>query len=89
MIASGNTVVINPHPGGKRIAAEGVRRYNEAIYNDVGVDNLICLIAEPTLETADALFKHKDINLISVTGGPGVARAAMQQAKRASRGRTG
>ncbi len=83
MIASGNTVVINPHPGGKRIAAEGVRRYNEAIYRDMGVDNLICVITEPTLETANTLFTHKDVNLISVTGGPGVARAAMQQSKRA------
>ena len=83
MIASGNTLVINPHPGGKRIAAEGVRRFNEAIHADVGIDNLICLLTEPTLETADVLFKHDDVNLIMVTGGPGVARAAMRQAKRA------
>jgi aldehyde dehydrogenase len=49
----------------------------------LGVDNLICVIVEPTLETAEALFKHRDIALICVTGGPAVARAAMQQAKRA------
>jgi aldehyde dehydrogenase len=83
MIAAGNTVVFNPHPAGRRVAAEGVRRYNEAIYRDLGIDNLLCLITAPTLETADALFKHPDINLICVTGGPGVAKAAMQQAKRA------
>ena len=83
MIASGNTVVFNPHPGGLRVAIEGVRRYNEAIYNDLGIDNLLCAITEPTLETADALFKHRDVSLISVTGGAAVARAAMQQAKRA------
>ena len=40
----------------------------------MGIDNLICLIAEPTLESANALFKHRDINLICVTGGPAVAR---------------
>jgi len=83
MIAAGNTVVVNPHPSGRRVAAEGVRRYNEAIYRDLGIDNLLCLIAEPTLESANALFKHRDINLICVTGGPAVARAAMQQMKRA------
>lgn len=83
MIASGNTVVVNPHPSGKRVAAEGVRRFNEAIYRDLGIDNLIALIVEPTIESANNLFKHPDINLISVTGGPAVARAAMQQAKRA------
>ena len=83
MIASGNTLVINPHPGGKRIAAEGVRRYNEAIYRDLGIDNLVCLITEPTLETAEEIFTHRDIAILCVTGGSGVARAAMKQAKRA------
>lgn len=83
MLASGNTVVFNPHPSGRRVAAEGVRRYNEAIYREMGVDNLMCLITEPTLESADALFKHPGINLISVTGGPAVGRAAMMQPKRA------
>ena len=83
MIASGNTLVVNPHPSGKKVAAEGVRRFNEAIYRDLGIDNLICLIVEPTIESAEALFKHRDIALICVTGGPAVARAAMQQPKRA------
>jgi len=83
MIAAGNTMVINPHPSGRRVAAEGVRRFNEAIYRDLGIDNLICIITEPTLETAQAIFKHPDVPLLCVTGGPGVARAAMQQPKRA------
>ena len=89
MIAAGNTVVFNPHPSGRRVAAEGVRRYNEAIYRDLGIDNLICVITEPTLETANALFKHPDVNLICVTGGPGVAKAAMQQAEAGDRRRAG
>ncbi len=83
MIAAGNTLVVNPHPSGKRVAAEGVRRYNEAIYRDLGIDNLITIVVEPTLESADVIFKHPAVNLICVTGGPGVARAAMKQAKRA------
>ncbi|MDP6444603.1 MAG: aldehyde dehydrogenase EutE [Pirellulaceae bacterium] len=83
MIAAGNTIVVNPHPSGKRVAAEGVRRFNEAIYRDVGIDNLICVIAEPTLETAATLFGHRDVALICVTGGPAVARAALNSGKRA------
>ncbi len=83
MIAGGNTLVVNPHPSGKRVAAEGVRRFNEAIYRDLGIDNLICVIAEPTLETADQIFRHRGIKLICVTGGPAVARAAMNSGKRA------
>jgi len=83
MIASGNTLVVNPHPGGKKIAAEGVRRFNEAIYRDLGIDNLICVIAEPTLETAEAIFKHRGVKMICVTGGPAVARAALNSGKKA------
>jgi aldehyde dehydrogenase len=83
MIAAGNTLVVNPHPSGKRVAAEGVRRYNEAIHRDVGIDNLICVIAEPTLETAEVIFKHRDVKLICVTGGAAVARAALNSGKRA------
>src|SRR5262245_7763227 len=61
MIAGGNTLVVNPHPSGKKIAAEGVRRFNEAIYRDLGIDNLICVIAEPTLDTANDIFKHRGV----------------------------
>jgi len=83
MIAAGNTLVVNPHPSGKRVAAEGVRRFNQAIHDDIGIDNLICLLAEPTLETAGRIFKHRGIALICVTGGPAVARAALNSGKRA------
>lgn len=83
MIASGNTVVVNPHPSGKRVAVEGVRRFNHAIYRDLGIDNLICVIAEPTIESADAIFNHRGVKLICVTGGPAVARAALKSSKRA------
>jgi aldehyde dehydrogenase len=83
MIAGGNTLVVNPHPSGKRVAVEGVRRFNQAIYRDLGIDNLICVIAEPTIESADAIFNHRGVKLICVTGGPAVARAAMKSSKRA------
>ncbi|RMF43190.1 MAG: aldehyde dehydrogenase EutE [Planctomycetota bacterium] len=83
MLAAGNAVVVNPHPSGKRVAAEGVQRFNQAIYDDIGIDNLICVIREPTLETANAMFQHRDIAMICVTGGPAVGRAALRSGKRA------
>ncbi|MFO1064402.1 MAG: aldehyde dehydrogenase family protein [Pirellulales bacterium] len=83
MIAGGNTLVVNPHPSGRKVAAEGVKRFNQAIYEDLGIDNLICVIREPSLESAAALFKNRDIALICVTGGPAVARAALNSGKRA------
>ncbi|HAN99671.1 MAG TPA: aldehyde dehydrogenase EutE [Planctomycetaceae bacterium] len=83
MIAAGNTLVVNPHPSGKRVAVEGVRRFNRLIHQELGIDNLICVIEEPTLETADTIFGSRDVNLICVTGGPAVAKAALKAGKRA------
>ncbi|MEC8557228.1 MAG: aldehyde dehydrogenase family protein [Planctomycetota bacterium] len=83
MIAAGNTVVVNPHPSGRKVAAEGVRRFNEAISREIGIDNLVCVIREPTLETASTIFGHRDVSLICVTGGPAVGRAALNSGKRA------
>ncbi len=83
MIAAGNSLVVNPHPSGRKVAAEGVKRFNQAIYEDIGIDNLISVIVEPTLESAEAIFGHRDIALICVTGGPAVARAALNSGKRA------
>ncbi|TWT81078.1 Succinate-semialdehyde dehydrogenase (acetylating) [Planctomycetes bacterium CA13] len=83
MIAGGNSVVCNPHPSGKKVAVEGARRYNQAIFEETGIDNLICVIAEPTLESADQLFADRNVALICVTGGPAVGRAALRSGKRA------
>jgi aldehyde dehydrogenase len=83
MIAAGNTLVINAHPAGAAIAVEGVRRFNEAIFQATGLENLITIVETPTLETAAAIFEHRGVRLLVVTGGPAVARAAMESRKRA------
>ncbi|MBN1344973.1 MAG: aldehyde dehydrogenase [Phycisphaerae bacterium] len=83
MIAAGNTLVINPHPSGIRTAIYITRLWNQAIHEKVGVDNLICVMEKPTLETAEAIFTHPDIAMLCVTGGAGVANAAMASRKKA------
>jgi aldehyde dehydrogenase len=83
MIAAGNSMVVNPHPGGKKIAAYGAQLFNQAIFEATGIDNLICVITEPTLETANAIFTHPNIACLGVTGGPGVVAAALKSGKRA------
>lgn len=83
MLSSGNTVVFNAHPSGARIAVEGVRRFNRAIEREVGIADLITIIDPPTLESASALFDHRDVKLLVVTGGPAVARAALASKRRA------
>src|SRR6185369_13293537 len=59
MVAAGNTVVFNPHPSGARVACEGVRRFNRAIHQATGLENLVTIVGEPTLETAGQLFDHR------------------------------
>src|SRR5215469_331802 len=83
MLAAGNAVVFNPHPGGARIACKGVRLFNQAIHHAIGLDNLLTIIESPTLESAQAIFDHREVRLLCVTGGPAVGRAALRSAKRA------
>ncbi len=83
MIAGGNTMVVNPHPNGARIACEGVRRFNRAILKATGLENVVTIIEKPTLDTAAAIFAHRGVKLLCVTGGPAVARAAMESRKKA------
>jgi len=83
MIASGNSVVFNPHPSGAKCASMAAEVYNKAIKAEFGIDPLLCIMDPPTLRTAEEIFQHADIPLLVVTGGPAVARAAMKQQKRA------
>lgn len=83
MLAAGNTVVINAHPSGAKVAAEGVRRFNKAIREAIGIDDLLTIIDPPTLETAAALFRHNGVRVLVVTGGPAVAKAALGSKRRA------
>ncbi|MFO0959926.1 MAG: aldehyde dehydrogenase [Isosphaeraceae bacterium] len=83
MLSAGNTVVFNAHPSGAKIAAEGVRRFNAAIRDAIGLTDLLTIIDPPTLESAEALFKHHGVKMLVVTGGPSVARAALASRRRA------
>jgi len=83
IVAAGNSVVFNPHPGGARSAALAVRTFNEAIHAALGIEHLICTVEKPTLESFGALTKNEVIRLLCVTGGPAVVQAAMRCGKRA------
>src|SRR5262245_4597146 len=83
ILAAGNAFVCNPHPAGARIACKGVQLFNQAISEAIGIENLLTIIANPTLESAQAIFDHRDVRLLCVTGGPAVGRAALGSPKRA------
>ena len=81
--AAGNSVVFNAHPSAARCATVAVRAYNEAIYRETGIENVVCIIEKPTLDSFNALCKNEFTRLLLVTGGPMVVKAAMQTGKRA------
>ncbi|HEV3145591.1 MAG TPA: aldehyde dehydrogenase family protein [Gemmataceae bacterium] len=83
ILAAGNSLVCNPHPGGARVACRGTQLFNQAIHATIGISNLVTIIAKPTLESAQAIFDHRDVRLLCVTGGPAVGRAALRSPKRA------
>lgn len=83
LVAAGNSAVFNVHPGAKRCSARTVALLNEAITGAGGPPNLLTSLAEPTIESAQALMRHPSVRLLIVTGGPGVVREAMLSGKKA------
>ena len=82
-IAAGNGIVINPHPAAKKVSAKTVEIMNKAIIAAGSPANLISIVGEPTLESAQSLMTHKDIGLLLVTGGGEVVKLAMRSGKKA------
>jgi acyl-CoA reductase-like NAD-dependent aldehyde dehydrogenase len=83
MIAAGNAVVFNAHPGAKACSAQTVQVLNQAILRAGGPPDLITCPTEPTIDSAQYLMRHPTIRLLVVTGGPGVVREAMSSGKKA------
>jgi len=83
MLAAGNSIVFNVHPNARKVSIRNVHLINEAIVEAGGPRNVVTAVAEPTIESAQALMKHRGIRIIVVTGGAGVVKAAMTSGKRA------
>jgi aldehyde dehydrogenase len=83
MVAAGNTIVFNPHPAAARIACLGVQVFNRAFAEAIGIENLVTIIGQPTIESAQQIFTHRGVRMLCVTGGPAVARAALEAKKKA------
>jgi len=83
MVAAGNGVVFNAHPKGARCAAAAVREFNRRLKAAIGLENIATIIEEPTLDSFNELCATPDVNILCVTGGPGVVDAAMKSGKRA------
>ncbi len=56
MVAAGNSVVFNVHPGARKVSIFNVQLFNRAIMTAGGPPNLIATVAEPTIESAQELM---------------------------------
>jgi acyl-CoA reductase-like NAD-dependent aldehyde dehydrogenase len=83
MVAAGNGVVFNVHPSAKNVSIKNIRLINKAIVQAGGPSNLVCTIANPTIESAQEMMKNPRIRLLVITGGAEVVKVAMRSGKRA------
>lgn len=83
MIAAGNGVVFNPHPGAIATSNYAVDLVNRACRAAGGPDVLVCSMKKPTMESAAIMQSHPLIKLLVCTGGPGVVKAVLSSGKKA------
>jgi acyl-CoA reductase-like NAD-dependent aldehyde dehydrogenase len=83
MLAAGNAVVFNAHPSARRCSQRTVALLSQAVVAAGGPAHAVACLAEPTIESAQELMRHRDVRLLVVTGGGAVVKAAMSSGKRA------
>jgi len=83
MLSGGNTVVFNVHPRAKNVSLHLIQLLNRTIVAAGGPANTLTTVANPTVESAQALMAHPGIDLLVVTGGAEVVKLAMKSGKRA------
>lgn len=83
MVSGGNTVVFNVHPLAKQTSAWLISLLADAAVSAGAPENIVCCIADPTIESAQTLMRHKGVRLVVVTGGGAVVQEAMRSGKRA------
>jgi acyl-CoA reductase-like NAD-dependent aldehyde dehydrogenase len=82
MVAGGNAVVFNVHPGAAKTCNWFVHLLNEAIASVGGPRDVIVSVEQPTIASAQTLMKHPNVRLVVVTGGPAVVQQAMNSGKK-------
>ncbi|GBG58364.1 aldehyde dehydrogenase [Sporomusaceae bacterium FL31] len=83
MIAAGNAVFFSPHPKAKGTSIKTIQLLNQAVVQAGGPANLLTTLANPSIEAANEMMNHPDINMLVATGGPGVVKAVLSSGKKA------
>jgi aldehyde dehydrogenase len=82
VLAGGNTAIFSPHPAGAGVAAYALQVFNHEIKQALGIENVITTVRQPSIRSAEEIFRHPGVNLLCVTGGPAVVKAAAKSGKR-------
>jgi propionaldehyde dehydrogenase len=82
MLAGGNAVVFNVHPGCWNTSLATVEVLNRAVVEAGGPDDLMTGVVEPNLDSAKALVAHGDIDMLVITGGAALIEDAFATNKR-------
>jgi len=83
MVASGNGVVFNAHPGAKRCSEEVIRWFNRTVQENGGPPSALNAVKEPTIKSAQVMMSHPGVQVLVVTGGPAVVKVALSMGKKA------
>ncbi|MEA4934558.1 MAG: acetaldehyde dehydrogenase (acetylating) [Lawsonibacter sp.] len=75
-LKAGNAIVISPHPNAKNCILETFKVVQQAAKAAGAPDGIVQCITTPTMESTDALLKHRGIGIILATGGEAMVRAA-------------
>jgi aldehyde dehydrogenase len=82
ILAAGNAAIFSPHPVGAKSALYSMQIYNREFQKEFGIANALTTVKEPSIRSAEEIFKHPGVALLCVTGGPAVVRAAGKHGKR-------
>ncbi len=82
VLAAGNTAIFSPHPAAAQVAAYALQLFNREIESAFGIEDVVTMVAAPTIKSAEEVFHHPGVALLCVTGGPVVVKAAMRAGKR-------
>lgn len=83
MLSAGNAVVFCPHPSAKNASQAAIGIMYEAAVGAGAPKGIISTVREPSIEVSAEIMAHRDVAMLSVTGGEGVVSSAMRIGKKA------
>lgn len=80
-LKAGNAIVISPHPRAARCTAFTANLLHQAAVEAGAPEGLVQCLEQPTVESTQALMKHKRVSMILATGGHAMVLAAYSSGK--------